>query len=127
MSKHYVSNDVVRGDLVNLINNLDLKKKWIIEIKRQTKKRSTGQNSWLWACHKVVAEDTGNSVDDIHEIVKKELLPKKYVEFDGEEIEINGSTTGLTSNQWSEFMTEYSAWAAQYGIMLPHPEDQGRD
>ena len=126
MSKHYVSNDIVRGDLVNLINGLDLEKKWIIEIKRQTKKRSTGQNSWLWACHKVVAEDTGNSVDDIHEIVKKELLPKKYVEFDGEEIEINGSTTGLTRDQWSEFMVEYAAWASRYGIMLPHPEDQGR-
>jgi len=127
MSKHYVSNDIVRGDLVNLINGLDLGKKWIIEIKRQTKKRSTGQNSWLWACHKVVAEDTGNSVDDIHEIVKKELLPKKYIEFDGDEIEVNGSTAGLTRDQWSEFMVEYAAWAAQYGIMLPHPEDQGRD
>ena len=122
-----IVNDGVRENAVRFIRGLTFDKKWIVEIKKKTKKRTNAQNKWMWAAHKIVAQETGHEINEIHEIIKSLLLPKREFEFNGVPVECDGTTTKLTKDEWGDFMLKYSAWAAQYGIILPHPEDQGRD
>lgn len=113
--------------LIAHLRGLNLDKAWSVEIGRP--KRSRDQNSLYWMWMGVIATETGNSPNDIHEWCKAEFLPPRIVEIDGVAHEWRPSTTALKINEMSAYMTQVQSWAAQYhGIALPIPEElhQGR-
>ena len=126
MSSHKIFNEESQGRVIELIRALDLKREWTVEVKRKTKARTLSQNAWLWMCHKIVSDDTGIFKDDLHDIIKEKFLEPKVVIFNDVEHRTY-STQNLTTMEWGLFMEQYYAFcAADLGIMLPHPDDQGR-
>lgn len=100
-----------------------------ITVERKYANRSTRQNSWYWAAVVgLVAEHTGYSPDEIHEIYKAKFLPKKlaFADQNGEvkgEFVLGGTTTTLDTVQFSEFCEAIREWAAsELGVNIPDPE-----
>jgi agmatine/peptidylarginine deiminase len=119
----HLHSDESRRLVLELIAGLNPDKPWTVTVERYVKKRSINQNSLYWKWNGILADDTGNDVDAIHEFVKQKFLVPKLTEIDGETIETR-STKNLTTAEMKDLMDAYYAWAAtDLGIRLPVPEE----
>lgn len=97
-----------------------------IAIARQRATRSQQANRYWWGvCVALVAEHTGYTPHEIHELAKQMFLPKRLVVADrhGEvrdEVVIGASTTRLNTLEFSEFVEQFRLWAAEtLGVIIP--------
>lgn len=109
---------------ISQISTLNLNKEWRITIKPYVKKRTTSQNSIVHLWFGIIASETGNDADDVKEALKAKFLPARFVEIDGEMIEVRRSTAKLNTTEMAEFCNRMQAWAAsELGIQLPTRDD----
>lgn len=115
------------GDLI-LPRSLDFKiwcndhkgKKIILTPELKKSKRSLNQNAYLWGVvYPCIADVTGNSVPELHEIMKRLHLPPKILSYKGKEIKIPGSTTELNVSQMMEFLERIISEGSELGAVIP--------
>jgi hypothetical protein len=122
-----IRDNALKGGVLRYIEGLPIDKAWVVTVEREKKRRTDSQNNTMWMWHAIVANETGNTPDDIHEAVKDILLPPKIVTIGDEEKEVR-STKRMKRQEFSDFLMQYHAWAAStLNIHLPHPEDHGRE
>lgn len=125
MTEIVMRSEVQREFAMSLIRQLDVGKTWQITVKPFKKKRSLHQNALYWKWLGIIAVETGNDPDDLHEIFKQQFLIPVEVEFAGEVTSLRRSTTKLNTQDMSAYMDKVNAFAAsQLGIILPLPDDQ---
>jgi hypothetical protein len=98
----------------------------IVTIEPRKAARSQNQNRWYWAqVVGLVAEHTGYSPEEIHEIYKAKFLPH-HVDFCDEhgevvaEFVIGGSTTKLNKVEFGEYCERIRQWAAEeLSVVIP--------
>jgi hypothetical protein len=92
----------------------------VIEEEKTT--RSTSQNAFYWAYLGVIATETGDNPDYLHEFFKRKLLPPRFVKVRGEELRLPATTTDLDKAAFTDYLDKISALT---GIPLPNVEDAG--
>lgn len=92
---------------------------YVIEVKRNRPIRSLAHNKYYFAILKLIATETGNDVDRLHEIAKKKFngemvqLPKSGMEMVGR------STSELDSKEFSAYINRVKLWANdEFGITV---------
>jgi endo-beta-N-acetylglucosaminidase D len=100
-----------------------------IRIERKKATRSPQANRWYWSCVVgLVAEHTGYTPDEIHEIYKAKFLPKRLAVSDGNgeikgEFVIGGTTTKLSTAEFADYCDRIRQWAAEaLDVIIPDPE-----
>lgn len=105
--------------------------RWQLEVvvKRLRATRSAQQNKYWWGCCiALVAEHTGYTPEEVHEIAKQMFIPKKLAVADGNgeirgEFVMGGSTRGMTTVEFGEFMERFKQWAAtELDVVIPDPD-----
>jgi len=101
-----------------------------VSMTRARATRSQLQNRWYWGCVVgLVAEHTGYTPDEIHEIYKAKFIPKRLAlaNHNGHilsEFVIGGTTTRLDTLEFSEYCTRIQEWAAEaLGVVIPDPDE----
>jgi hypothetical protein len=84
--------------------------------------RSLSQNSYYWLYLDVIARETGDNADDLHEFFKRKLLPPVFKTIRGEEIKLPASTTDLNKNDFTEYLDKICALT---NVPLPDPQAAG--
>jgi len=91
-----------------------------IKVEKQKKNRTLDQNAWYWAgVLPTVAEYTGNSTEELHEIFKRMFLSPQFITYRDKQIKVPGSTTTLSTVEFSEYIEKVIAEAAGMGIIVP--------
>lgn len=95
--------------------------------------RSNQQSRYYWGCmipmvFQGLIEVGYNEVktfNDTHEIIKSLFLKKKIANENGPELELNLSTTSLTTIEFNLLIEQIQQWAAEFlGIYIPSPNEQ---
>ncbi len=73
-----------------------------IELLQST--RSLSQNSLYWLYLEVIARETGNSANDLHEYFRRVLLSPKILKVMNKEIKVPKSTTELNKVEFGDYM-----------------------
>ena len=101
----------------------------VITIARRRATRSAQANAYYWSqVVGLVADHTGHTPDEIHEIYKAKFLPKRLSFADGNgvvvgEFVIGGTTTRLTKTEFYEYVEQIRLWAAEeLGVVIPDPD-----
>lgn len=125
MPKFKIIGSAGRDKVVEYINRLpDNGKQWDVSITPHRIKRTVLQNSLYWLWVGLVAKDTGNLPDVIHEVFKEMFLDGQVVELGEVEVVVRPSTTKLDTRQFMLYLERIEAWVtSELGIVLPHPED----
>ena len=99
---------------------------YILTLKRKQQRRSIPQNKLMWMWFAAIAEAWTEATDrtftaqDVHDAYCMALIPK-----DTPKGRVAGSTSGLNTEQMTEFLNKVQADAqTEYGITLPNPEEQ---
>lgn len=94
-----------------------------ILIERKKRGKSKEQLGYYWGVVlPYIAEHTGHSADELHEIFKRLFLKNKHF-WRGNELTTIGSTQSLSSNEMAEFITNVIHEAAEMEIEIP-PADK---
>lgn len=96
-----------------------------LKIARKQKKRSLSQNRLMWMWFACIGQDTGQSVDDIHDYYAYKFLPRYITELEtGAQVRVPGHTSTLTTEAFTDFLNQVQADAAtELNITLPTPDD----
>ena len=93
-----------------------------VAIKIETIKelRSIYQNAYYWGVVlAVISDHTGHTPEELHDAFKKMFLPKRFVVVGKQEIELDGTTTALSTVDFSHYIDRIAAKAAELGIEVP--------
>ena len=100
----------------------------IIRISRAMATRSLDQNAWYWSqIVGLIAEHTGYTPDETHEVLKQMFLPKTLAIQDGNgevinELVIGGTTTSLNRLEFGDYCERIRLWAWEsLGVDIPNP------
>ena len=123
---YIIRDETMRQRVSDLVDALDLGKPWSVTIEPFKKKRSLSQNALYWKWVGIIADETGNDNDDIHEAFKGMFLTPRSVQIGNESREIR-STARQNTDEMKGYMDKVYAYAtSQLGILLPIPEELGR-
>ena len=113
-----------RRRVLEMIGQLNLERPWSVVVEPYVKKRSLSQNALFHKWVGIIAESTGNSLEDVKEAYRDMFLDKVPVRFGDEERMVGRSTKTLNTKEMSEFMDKVSEHAStELGILLPLPEE----
>ena len=99
--------------------------RYTIEMKKVVEKRSISQNKLMWLWFSAIADAWSDATDraftrnDVHDAYCLMFLP-----IDTPKGRVGGSTSGLSTEEMSEFLEKVHADAADDGITLLNPEDK---
>lgn len=97
-----------------------------VSLGRLRQNRSLKANAYLWAIYRYIAEWSGHDENEVHDAMKGMFLPMREVTLmDGEKVMTLGSTRGLDTVAFGEFVTRVKVWARGQGIEVPEPEEVG--
>lgn len=82
-------------------------------------KRTENQNRYYWLYVGMIAAETGNDQDELHELFKGKFLTEKIVYVLGEPVRMKKSTTELSVTDFSEFISKIEVLT---GILAPPAE-----
>lgn len=105
--------------MANLIAcQLSPDKVWRVNVSAYKSRRSTDQNSRLWALYQAISKETGYAASEVHEICKVKFGEPKVIEIGGQQV--TQYTTHEKDVAWfGEFMERVEQWAAEeFGILL---------
>lgn len=87
---------------------------WVVTISPLEYTRTIEQNRLYWAIVDELCRASGQDKEAMHEWLKGKFLGSTYVVFRGEAFEYSRSTTKLSVAEFSAFVTEVEAWAAEH-------------
>lgn len=94
-------------------------KKLVIKVELEKWKRSPNQNAYYWFYLRLIANETGHTEDELHQLFKRIFLKPTFIKVLGREIKIPSTTTSLTKYEFSEFLDRI---CAETSIPLPDPK-----
>jgi hypothetical protein len=96
-----------------------------LKIAKKVKRRSMPQNRLMWMWFACIGQDTGQSVESIHDYYAYKFLPRYITELEtGAQVRVPGHTSTLTTEAFTEFLNQVQADAAsELNITLPTPDD----
>jgi hypothetical protein len=97
-------------------------KRVCVIVDRETKKRSSGQNSYYWGVIiELISEWTGYTKDETHDMLRGMFLRKRK---EGLPDTIR-STTELSTVEMEEYHESIRRWGAEQGVYIPAPNEVG--
>ena len=100
--------------------------KVIVTVEGIRSERTLNQLAYYWGIIlPLIAEHTGHSTPDLHEIFKRLYLPPKLVKWRGRDIKMPNTTKELSKGEMVEYIERVIAEAAQLGIVVP-PADPSK-
>lgn len=99
------------------INKFKEGEKLSVSVTSKKPKRSEAQNRYLWGVYyPEIAQETGHSIEEIHEWAKGKFLTDKIVEVMGDKVRIKKSTTDLSVVAFGEFIMRIES---ETGVQAP--------
>jgi hypothetical protein len=99
--------------------------RYVIRIERDVQRRTVDQNALMWLWFTCIADETGTSKQDVHDYYCACFLSRQVLFKDAPQT-VSGSTSRLNTASMSRFLDQVQAdAAAEFGIRLPHPDDNG--
>lgn len=118
-----IKNNQVLENCINAVRGIKFEDNMQVEIKPYIAKRSVDANALYWLWISVIAEYTGYTKDEMHDVLRARYLPIKSREVDGITLIELTSTTILNTKQFNDYMREIEAFAVENDIRLPYPEE----
>ena len=100
------------------------KRVWLI-VQREKHARSLRANAYYWGVVlAVLSEWSGHTPEELHEAMKVRFLQRREVVLPtGEVLDAAGSTAGLDSLAFSEYVDSVQRFAAEQGCYVPEPDE----
>lgn len=119
-----IHNEADKDKAQRHIKALCMDKPWQMELKPYKKNRSLSQNKLYFMWMKVIGDEIGYTSEEMHAIMADKFLTTEFVEYAGNKIKRDKSTSRLNTKEFTEYLENIDRWSAgEMGIVLPSPSD----
>lgn len=92
----------------------------VVRVGRET--RSARQNRYYWGqVLRTIADETGHSIDYLHELFKQEFLGQECEKTLGRPVWKTKSSKSLDTKEFTQYIEQIAAFVGDYGISIPQP------
>ena len=115
-----IAHDTARQRAIEAVRNA--RQGWVVRI--EPPNRTSAQNSFYWATLAAISEQIrpqsqAHDQDVWHHYFKARFLPGRMIELpNGQVMESEPTTTGLTKAQFSDYVEQVLAWATNHGLQM---------
>lgn len=108
------------------VNRLNDQKKVLVTIENISSRRSQRQNAYWWsACFPTIAELTGYTTEEAHELCVKMFISPKILNVKDKEYLVRKGSSELDKSEGVEFTDKVRNLAVELGGYIPTPEEAG--
>jgi hypothetical protein len=108
-----------RARIAGLILKLNPDQEWDITIRKHVKLRTLKQNARLHLIFTLVAQETGNTIDDVKDGYKALFTKAKVVKLGKRRLMVYPQTSKMNVAQLNDFMTQCEEHAiSNFGVVL---------
>lgn len=126
MTEIIIQDEKTRSAAIDLLSRLDLKKRWRFTLVKYVKRRSLDQNARYWAILVLIAKETGNDQEMIHEALKVMFLKPETITLGDRTFQVWTSRNKNTPD-FATYMNQVEGYAAsEYGVQLPFDDSSYR-
>lgn len=97
------------------------KKSLVMDVDKEYGVRSDNQNRYYWKCLEIIANHTGHTSNELHQLFKRIFLEPEYKTILGRELKLPATTTSLNKIDFGTYFDRIRAEVATMGIELPTP------
>lgn len=115
-------NHTQRERMIIFLDKL-IERKKIIKIEPITESKTLSQNNYIWLVFTHIANETGNTKEDIYQYYLKKYPIRKEIEINGLIDSIQVSLSKFTKEQTKVFIDQITTDARMEGFDIPDPED----
>jgi len=102
--------------------------KYIVEIKRHRKTRSTDQNNLYWGRLRCLSDCTGYTAEELHDLFRHEFLGEDRKMVLDKPLYTIKSTTTLDTKEFTAYIDKIKLYSAEeIGVYLPDPGEPDYD
>lgn len=112
-----------RQNAIRELQELDISKPMQVDIKPYKKSRTNAQNNLMWMWYPPIAEYTGYTEEELHEIFKEEFIGYNVFMRDGKLYIRPKSSTKLDTKAMTIFLNKVEAIARFLEVRLRYPDD----
>lgn len=120
--QYILINELRREAAIKHIQSLDINELFEIIVQPYNKKRSLPQNKLLWAIYKPLAEYTGYTEEELHDIFKAACIGFDVFTFNGEQYIKPKSSTRLTVKGMTKMLEKIMIVANFLEVTIPIPD-----
>ncbi len=91
----------------------------VMQIDQEKWVRTAQQNKFYWSYLRIIANETGHTEDELHQLFKRKFLSPEFKVILGQELRLPRSTTKLDKIEMGEYMDRI---AAETGVPIPNPK-----
>jgi hypothetical protein len=95
-------------------------KQLAVSIGKERGIRSDNQHRYYWAYLRIIANETGHTEDELHQLFKRLFLRPNIIKVLGREIKVPATTKELSKIEFGEYLDRI---CAEVNIPLPDPKD----
>jgi hypothetical protein len=93
------------------------------KIEAVTQSKTLSQNSYSWLVFTHIGNETGNTKEDIYQFCLKSFPTTKEIDLNGIVELIPVTLSGMTKEQTSHFIDQFTIFFGSEGYSIPDPED----
>lgn len=93
-----------------------------LTVEKRKLRRTNSQNAYYWAYLKIIADETGDDENSLHEYFKRAFLSPKFVFVLGKEVRLPRETKCLSKIEFGEYLDRI---CAETNVPLPDPSALG--
>ena len=112
-----------RQDAIKHIESLDISTEYEVFIRPYKRNRSRSQNNLIWMWYPYIAENTGYTEEELHEILKRIVIGYDVFMYDCRYYIKPKTSTRLTVKGMTKFINAIEWLADWLEIKLPYPDD----
>lgn len=120
--QYILTNELRRDAAIKHIQSLDIREPYEIIVQSYDKKRSLPQNRTLWNLYKPLADYTGYTPEELHEIFKAACIGYEVFTFNGEKFIKPKTSTRLTVKGMAKMLEKIMLVGSFLGVNLPIPD-----
>lgn len=112
------------GYVAQQIAALPVDKDWQVDIRPAKRGRTPPQNRYLHSLFGIIAKETGQDPESVKDTLVRHLRGvESEVVVGGVTFPKRHSTAKMSTKECAELCDEVRAWAADFGLLLPLPEE----
>lgn len=112
----------IQARALEAIQGLDLAQPWEVVVRPFKPRKTDPQRNTLHLWLRVMADETGHSIEELKHYIKEEFLGFEETLVMGRPYRVLRSTEDLNRAEYADLLDRVSALAAELGIQLPAQE-----
>jgi hypothetical protein len=95
-----------------------------VKVETVTKSRTLSQNAYAWLVFAHIAQETGNTKDEVYQFCLKNFPVHKEIVIGDKITLIDVGLSKMTKEQTSHFIDQFTIYFRSEGFSVPDPEDK---